>query len=183
MRIPDEQLALFQTRLWPSGSAAATSSRSWAPWRPSAASASPPRPGPPSRATPLPATSCQGPDLAVRRRRVVPERSGQPRFQQGPVIARGAALWAGLMVFDADFVSVPWMASKVQSNKDGSVWTFSIRRTRAGPTTPGHRARLRVVVQAPADPPRRPRTPRSSTTSRTARPSTRSRSRMRARSA
>src|SRR3990172_8111106 len=31
------------------------------------------------------------------------------------------ALWAGLMVFDADFVSVPWMASKVQSNKDGSV--------------------------------------------------------------
>ncbi|OGK81432.1 MAG: hypothetical protein A2X50_06375 [Candidatus Rokubacteria bacterium GWF2_70_14] len=38
------------------------------------------------------------------------------------------ALWAGLMVFDADFVSVPWMASKVQSNKDGSVWTFSIRK-------------------------------------------------------
>ncbi len=38
------------------------------------------------------------------------------------------ALFAGLMVFNADFVSVPWMASKVESNKDGSVWTFTIRK-------------------------------------------------------
>jgi ABC-type oligopeptide transport system substrate-binding subunit len=32
------------------------------------------------------------------------------------------------MVFNVDFVSVPWMASKVESNKDGSVWTFTIRK-------------------------------------------------------
>jgi ABC-type oligopeptide transport system substrate-binding subunit len=38
------------------------------------------------------------------------------------------ALFAGLMVFNANFVAEPWMASKVQSNKDGSVWTFTIRK-------------------------------------------------------
>src|SRR5258705_347207 len=38
------------------------------------------------------------------------------------------ALFAALMFFDADFVSVPWMASKVENNKDGSVWTFTIRK-------------------------------------------------------
>ena len=38
------------------------------------------------------------------------------------------ALFAGLMVFNADFVAVPWMATKVDSNKDGSVWTFTIRK-------------------------------------------------------
>jgi ABC-type oligopeptide transport system substrate-binding subunit len=32
------------------------------------------------------------------------------------------------MVFNADFVSVPWMATKVEGNKDGSVWTFTIRK-------------------------------------------------------
>ncbi len=32
------------------------------------------------------------------------------------------------MVFNSDFVSVPWMASKVEGNKDGSVWTFNIRK-------------------------------------------------------
>lgn len=38
------------------------------------------------------------------------------------------SLFAGLMVFNSDFVSVPWMASKVEGNKDGSVWTFHIRK-------------------------------------------------------
>ena len=38
------------------------------------------------------------------------------------------ALFAGLMVFNADFVAVPWMATKVEGNKDGSVWTFTIRK-------------------------------------------------------
>src|SRR5262249_39666447 len=38
------------------------------------------------------------------------------------------ALFAGLMVFNADFVAMPWMASKVEGNKDGSVWTFTIRK-------------------------------------------------------
>ncbi|HEY3065409.1 MAG TPA: peptide ABC transporter substrate-binding protein [Methylomirabilota bacterium] len=37
-------------------------------------------------------------------------------------------LWAGLMQFNADFQAVPYVASKVSSNKDGSVWTFAIRK-------------------------------------------------------
>jgi ABC-type oligopeptide transport system substrate-binding subunit len=37
-------------------------------------------------------------------------------------------LFAGLMVFNADFLAVPYMATKVESNKDGSVWTFTIRK-------------------------------------------------------
>jgi ABC-type oligopeptide transport system substrate-binding subunit len=31
-------------------------------------------------------------------------------------------------MFNADFVAVPWMATKVEGNKDGSVWTFTIRK-------------------------------------------------------
>jgi oligopeptide transport system substrate-binding protein len=38
------------------------------------------------------------------------------------------ALFAGLMAFNADFVAVPWMATKVEPNKDGSMWTFTIRK-------------------------------------------------------
>ena len=38
------------------------------------------------------------------------------------------SLWAGLMKFTADFKAVPYVASKVSSNKDGSVWTFEIRK-------------------------------------------------------
>ena len=38
------------------------------------------------------------------------------------------ALWAGLMKFNADFQAVPYVAEKVDSNKDGSVWTFKIRK-------------------------------------------------------
>ena len=38
------------------------------------------------------------------------------------------ALWAGLMKFNADFTAVPYVAEKVDSNKDGSVWTFKIRK-------------------------------------------------------
>src|SRR5713226_4836127 len=37
-------------------------------------------------------------------------------------------LFAGLMVFNSDFIAVPWMATKVEGNKDGSVWTFTIRK-------------------------------------------------------
>jgi ABC-type oligopeptide transport system substrate-binding subunit len=38
------------------------------------------------------------------------------------------ALFAGLMVFNADFVAVPWLATKVEGNKEGSVWTFTLRK-------------------------------------------------------
>src|SRR5437667_4896468 len=37
-------------------------------------------------------------------------------------------LWAGLMKFNVDFQPVPYVASKVTSNADGSVWTFAIRK-------------------------------------------------------
>ncbi len=37
-------------------------------------------------------------------------------------------LWAGLMQFTADFQAVPYVAEKVTANKDGSVWTFTIRK-------------------------------------------------------
>jgi oligopeptide transport system substrate-binding protein len=38
------------------------------------------------------------------------------------------ALWAGLMKFTADFQPVPYVASRVSSNQDGSTWTFAIRK-------------------------------------------------------
>lgn len=37
-------------------------------------------------------------------------------------------LWAGLTKFTADFQAVPYVASKITPNKDGSVWTFEIRK-------------------------------------------------------
>jgi oligopeptide transport system substrate-binding protein len=37
-------------------------------------------------------------------------------------------LFAGLMRFTPDFIAVPWLAEKVESNADGSVWTFRIRK-------------------------------------------------------
>ncbi len=38
------------------------------------------------------------------------------------------SLWAGLMKCTADFEPVPYVASKVTPNADGSVWTFTIRK-------------------------------------------------------
>src|SRR5437867_8935963 len=37
-------------------------------------------------------------------------------------------LWAGLMKFDANFQPVPYVAEKISSNPEGSVWTFTIRK-------------------------------------------------------
>jgi oligopeptide transport system substrate-binding protein len=37
-------------------------------------------------------------------------------------------LFAGLMKFDANFQAIPYVASKVTSNQDGSAWTFAIRK-------------------------------------------------------
>src|SRR5262249_15845393 len=37
-------------------------------------------------------------------------------------------LWAGLMKCTVDFEPVPYVASKVSSNSDGSVWTFAVRK-------------------------------------------------------
>jgi ABC-type oligopeptide transport system substrate-binding subunit len=38
------------------------------------------------------------------------------------------SLFAGLMKFNADFEAVPFVAEAVTSDRDGSVWTFGIRR-------------------------------------------------------
>jgi ABC-type oligopeptide transport system substrate-binding subunit len=38
------------------------------------------------------------------------------------------AVFAGLMRFTPDYVAVPWLAAQVDSNADGSVWTFRLRR-------------------------------------------------------
>src|SRR2546425_1588198 len=37
-------------------------------------------------------------------------------------------LWAGLMRFNVNFEAIPYVAEKVTANKDGSVWTFTIRK-------------------------------------------------------
>src|ERR1700720_4115452 len=38
------------------------------------------------------------------------------------------ALFAGLMKFDVNFQPVPYVAEKIASNAEGSVWTFTIRK-------------------------------------------------------
>lgn len=38
------------------------------------------------------------------------------------------ALFAGLMKFNADFQAIPYVAERVTSNRDGSVWTFALRK-------------------------------------------------------
>jgi oligopeptide transport system substrate-binding protein len=38
------------------------------------------------------------------------------------------ALWAALMKFDVNFQPVPYVAERVASNTEGSVWTFTIRK-------------------------------------------------------
>ena len=37
-------------------------------------------------------------------------------------------IFAGLMRFTPDYVAVPWLAERVESNSDGSVWTFRLRK-------------------------------------------------------
>jgi ABC-type oligopeptide transport system substrate-binding subunit len=49
-------------------------------------------------------------------------------FNKDLYCAGVAELFAGLMKFNADFQSVPYVASKVTPNTDGSVWTFAIRK-------------------------------------------------------
>ncbi len=49
-------------------------------------------------------------------------------FNKDLYCAGVALLWAGLMKFSADFQAVPYVASSVTPNAEGSVWTFSIRK-------------------------------------------------------
>jgi oligopeptide transport system substrate-binding protein len=49
-------------------------------------------------------------------------------FNKDLYCAGAPALFAGLMKFDANFQAVPYVASKVTPNQDGSVWVFTIRK-------------------------------------------------------
>src|SRR5882724_4453262 len=129
MRIPDEQLDLFAQRLQAIGVGrrdflrvvGAMAAFGGLGFATRAEAAKPTRPGP-------------GEKLAKDQ---VFRFGGGGWYQQDPasqdfnkdLYCDGVpALFAGLTVFSSDFVAVPWMATKVESNKDGSVWTFTIRK-------------------------------------------------------
>ena len=53
---------------------------------------------------------------------------GSQDFNKDLYCNGATTIFAGLMTFNADFQAVLYMAEKVTSNKDGSVWTFVIRK-------------------------------------------------------
>lgn len=129
MRIPDEQLALFEQRLQAIGlgrrdflkAVGAMAAFGGLGFATTAEAAKPSKPAP-------------GDKLA---REQIFRFGGGGYYQQDPashdfnkdLYCSGLpALFAGLMVFNADFLAVPYMATKVEGNKDGSVWTFTIRK-------------------------------------------------------
>jgi ABC-type oligopeptide transport system substrate-binding subunit len=129
MRIPDQQLALFQQRLSAIGVGrrdflkvvGAMAAFGGLGFATEARAGTPSKPGP-------------GEKLAKDQ---VFRYGGGGTFQNDPashdfnkdLYCTGVpALFAGLMVFSADFLAEPWMASKVEGNKDGSVWTFTMRK-------------------------------------------------------
>jgi oligopeptide transport system substrate-binding protein len=129
MRIPDEQLALFEQRLQAIGlgrrdflkAVGAMAAFGGLGFATTAQAAKPSKPAP-------------GEKLAKEQ---VFRFGGGGYYQNDPashdfnkdLYCQGlSALFAGLMVFNADFLAVPYLATKVDSNKDGSVWTFTIRK-------------------------------------------------------
>jgi oligopeptide transport system substrate-binding protein len=129
MRIPDEQLAIFEERLQAIGlgrrdflkAVGAMAAFGGMGFATTAQAAKPSKPSP-------------GEKLAKEQ---VFRYGGGGWYQYEPssqdfnkdLYCNGAVtLFAGLMVFNADFLAVPYMATKVESNKDGSVWTFTIRK-------------------------------------------------------
>ncbi len=129
MRIPDEQLALFERRLQAIGlgrrdflkAVGAMAAFGGLGFATTAQAAKPSKPAP-------------GEKLAKEQ---VFRYGGGGWYQYEPasqdfnkdLYCNGAVtLFAGLMVFNADFLAVPYMATKVESNKDGSLWTFTIRK-------------------------------------------------------
>jgi ABC-type oligopeptide transport system substrate-binding subunit len=129
MRIPDEQLALFEQRLQALGlgrrdflkAVGAMAAFGGLGFASRAEAAKPFKLGP-------------GEKLAKEQ---VLRLGGGGYWQNDPsshdynkdLYCSGVAFqFAGLMNFNADFVAEPYLATKVQSNKDGSVWTFIIRK-------------------------------------------------------
>jgi ABC-type oligopeptide transport system substrate-binding subunit len=129
MRIPDEQLALFEQRLQAIGlgrrdffkAVSAMAAFGGLGFATTAQAAKPSKPAP-------------GEKLAKEQ---VFRFGGGGWYQSEPsshdfnkdLYCSGVVtLFAGLMIFNSDFVAVPHMATKAESNKDGSVWTFTIRK-------------------------------------------------------
>jgi ABC-type oligopeptide transport system substrate-binding subunit len=129
MRIPDEQLALFEQRLQAIGlgrrdflrAVGAMAAFGGLGFATTAEAAKPSKPAP-------------GEKLA---REQVFRYGGGGYFANEPAshdynkdlyCGGVASLFAGLMAFTPDFLAVPYLASKVESNKEGSVWTFTLRK-------------------------------------------------------
>ncbi|MBI4241217.1 MAG: twin-arginine translocation signal domain-containing protein, partial [Candidatus Rokubacteria bacterium] len=129
MRLPDEQLALFEQRLNAIGVSrreflkvvGAMAALGGARFVSRAEAARPTKPAP-------------GEKLAKEQ---VIRLGGGGYYQDEPAsfdfnkdlyCGGEPAIFAGLMRFNADFVAVPYLATRVESNKDGSVWTFHMRK-------------------------------------------------------
>ncbi len=129
MKIPDEQLALFEMRLQAIGlgrrdflkAVGAMAAFGGLGFATTASAAGPPKPG-------------AGEKLAKEQvfryggGGYYPNDPASHDFNKDLYCQGVPALFAGLMVFDANFLAVPYLASKVEGNKDGSVWTFTIRK-------------------------------------------------------
>ena len=129
MRIPDEQLGLFEQRLQAIGvgrrdflkAVGAMAAFGGLGFATTAEAAKPTKPAPEEKLAKEQVFRYGGGGWYGT------EPSSQD-FNKDLYCGGAVSLFAGLMVFNADFVAVPYMASKVESNKDGSVWTFTIRK-------------------------------------------------------
>jgi len=129
MRIPDEQLALFEQRLQAIGVGrrdflkvvGAMAAFGGLGFATTAQAAKPSRPAPGEKLAKEQVFRYGGGGWYAN------EPASQD-FNKDLYCGGAVSLFAGLMVFNADFLAVPYMASKVESNKDGSVWTFTIRK-------------------------------------------------------
>ncbi len=129
MRIPDEQLALFEQRLQAIGlgrrdflkAVGAMAAFGGLGFATSAEAAKPSKPAPGEKLAKEQVLRYGGGGWYQ-------DDASSHDFNKNLYCQGVVCLFAGLMVFNADFVAVPYMATKVAGNKDGSVWTFTIRK-------------------------------------------------------
>jgi ABC-type oligopeptide transport system substrate-binding subunit len=129
MRLPDQQLALFEQRLQAIGlgrrdflkAVGAMAAFGGLGFATTAEAAKPSKPAPGEKLAKEQVFRYGGGGWYGN------EPSSQD-FNKDLYCGGAQTLFAGLMVFNADFLAVPYMATKVESNKDGSVWTFAIRK-------------------------------------------------------
>jgi oligopeptide transport system substrate-binding protein len=129
MRIPDEQLALFEQRLQAIGVGrrdflkvvGAMAAFGGLGFATTAQAANPSKPAPGEKLAKEQIFRYGGGGW-------YPSDPASHDFNKDLYCQGVTSLFAGLMVFNSDFLAVPYMASKVESNKDGSVWTFMIRK-------------------------------------------------------